>query len=432
MRATRAVAAFGLLACLFAGCTPQADPSEGTTTEPRSGSTTSDQPDADAAEVDPSTPLGWGPTVGDLEQAQEIVAAMSSEELAGQVIVGRYLGNDPAEVAAMLLEHHLAGISVTNGNVVDEAQVRAMTAALMQASLDDGRDFPPVLGVDQEGGYVSHLRGIATEFPAFDAAGAAIESQGATGREVVRQASYATGLELRELGFTWVFAPVADVTIGAADPTIGTRSASKDPAIAAEATAAAVRGFDAAGVVSTVKHFPGHGAATSDSHDTLPALDSSLAQLQEHDLPPFEAAIATHAPAVMLAHLDLSAIAPGVPSSLAPEVYELLREDLGFEGVAITDSLGMGAVAATFKPAVAALNAGADLLLMPVDTAETHRVVTKAIDDGEVSRERAEEAAARVVALQLWQQRAAAATPVPADVASLAQEAAAALTAAAY
>jgi beta-N-acetylhexosaminidase len=121
-----------------------------------------------------------------------------------------------------------------------------------------------------------------------------------------------------------------------------------------------------------------------------------------------------------------------VPSSLAPEVYELLREDLGFEGVAITDSLGMGAVAATFKPAVAALNAGADLLLMPVDTAETHRVVTKAIDDGEVSRERAEEAAARVVALQLWQQRAAAATPVPADVASLAQEAAAALTAAAY
>ena len=270
---------------------------------------------------------------------------MSSEQLAGQVIVGRYLGTDPTEVATMLREQHLAGISITNGNVVDEAQVREMTAALTQASLDDGRAYPPVLGVDQEGGYVSHLRGIATEFPAFDAAGAAISADGRVGREVVRQAAYATGLELRDLGFTWVFAPVADVTIGAADPTIGTRSASEDPAIAAKATAAAVRGFDAAGVVSTVKHFPGHGAATSDSHDTLPVLDSTLAEIEAHDLPPFEAAIATHAPAVMLSHLDLTAIAPGVPASLAPEVYDLLRDDLGFEGVAITDSLGMGAVA---------------------------------------------------------------------------------------
>ncbi|WP_308203860.1 glycoside hydrolase family 3 N-terminal domain-containing protein, partial [Frankia gtarii] len=133
--------------------------------------------------------------------------------------------------------------------------------------------YPPVLGVDQEGGYVSHLRGIATEFPAFDAAGVAISADGRSGREVVRQAAYATGLELRDLGFTWVFAPVADVTIGAADPTIGTRSASEDPAVAAKATAAAVRGFEAAGVVSTAKHFPGHGAATSDSHDTLPVLE---------------------------------------------------------------------------------------------------------------------------------------------------------------
>lgn len=383
-------------------------------------------------EADPDAPLGWGPTVGELEQAQSIVSEMTTEQLAGQVIVGRYLGTDPTEVATMLREQHLAGISITSGNVVDEAQVRAMTAALTQASLDDGRTYPPVLGVDQEGGYVSHLRGIATEFPAFDAAGAAIEADGQSGREIVREAAYATGLELRELGFTWVFAPVADVTIGAADPTIGTRSASEDPAIAAKATAAAVRGFDAAGMVSTVKHFPGHGAATSDSHDTLPVLESTFAEIQAHDLPPFEAAIATHAPAVMLSHLDLTAIAPGVPASLAPEVYDLLRDDLGFEGVAITDSLGMGAVAASFKPAVAALNAGADLLLMPVDTVETHRVVTKAVDEGEISRERIEEAAARVVALQLWQQRAAGQVPVPADVTTLAQDAAAALASAAY
>jgi beta-N-acetylhexosaminidase len=415
------------VACVLAGCTSQADP-PGTSADE---STTSSVDTSETA-LDPGTPLGWGPTVGELAKAQSIVADMSSEQLAGQVIVGRYHGTDPTEVASMLREHHLAGVSITNGNVVDETQVREMTAALTQASLDDGRTYPPVLGVDQEGGYVSHLRGIATEFPAFDAAGAAIETDGAKGREVVRQAAYATGLELRDLGFTWVFAPVADVTIGAADPTIGTRSASEDPAVAAKATAAAVRGFDAAGVVSTVKHFPGHGAATSDSHDTLPVLDSTLAEIEAHDLPPFEAAIASHAPAVMLSHLDLTAIAPGVPASLAPAVYDLLRDDLGFEGVAITDSLGMGAVASSFKPAVAALNAGADLLLMPVDTVETHRVMTRAINKGDIPRQRIEEAAARVVALQLWQQRAAARAPVPADLTTLMQDAVAALTAAAY
>ena len=423
----RAAVVLSVAACLFAGCTRQADAPGTGVGEPTSSS-------AGTGETlpDPGTPLGWGPTVGELEQAQAIVADMSSEQLAGQVIVGRYLGTDPAEVATMVREQHLAGVSITNGNVVDETQVREMTAALKQASLDDGRAYPPVVGVDQEGGYVSHLRGIATEFPAFDAAGAAIEADGATGREVVRQAAYATGLELRDLGFTWVFAPVADVTIGAADPTIGTRWASEDPAIAAKATAAAVRGFDAAGVVSTVKHFPGHGAATSDSHDTLPVLDSTLAEIEAHDLPPFEAAIATHAPAVMISHLDLTAIAPGVPASLAPAVYDLLRDDLGFEGVAITDSLGMGAVASSFKPAVAAIKAGADLLLMPVDTVETHRVVTKAIDEGDIPRERIEEAAARVIALQLWQQRAAAEAPVPADLPTVMQDAVSALLAAAY
>ena len=167
----------------------------------------------------------------------------------------------------------------------------------------------------------------------------------------MRQAALATGLELRDLGFTWVFAPVADVTIGAADPTIGARSAVEDPAVAAQAIGAAIKGYDDAGVVSTVKHFPGHGAATSDSHDTLPVLDSTLAEIEAHDLPPFESAIATHAPAVMLSHLDLTAIAPGVPASMAPEVYDLLRDDLGFEGVTITDSLGMGAVGGRPTPA---------------------------------------------------------------------------------
>jgi len=133
-----------------------------------------------------------------------------------------------------------------------------------------------------------------------------------------------------------------------------------------------------------------------------------------------------------MSHLDLTAIAPDMPASMAPEVYALLRDDLGFEGVTITDSLGMGAVAGRPTPALQALEAGADLLLMPVDTAATHRIVVDAINSGEVPRERVEEAAARVVALQMWQARIAAQRPVPVDVVERAQAASADLLSAAY
>jgi beta-N-acetylhexosaminidase len=355
---------------------------------------------------------------------------MTTEELAGQVIVGRYDGTDPAAPARLVRDHHLAGVCVTSTNVADEAQVRATAAAVGRAHAADGRDWPAVIGVDEEGGVVSHLRGVATEFPPFASAGVAV-AQGRQGERVVTEAARATSLELRDLGFTWVFAPVADVTIGAADPTIGTRSPSGDPALASRAVAAAVEGYDDAGLVSTTKHFPGHGGVTADSHETLPVLDSTLEQLRARDLRPFEAGVEAGAPAVMVAHLDVPALQPGTPSSQAPKVYDYLRDELGFEGVAITDSLGMGAALSRDYPAVRALQAGADLLLMPVDTARTHQLVVEAIQSGRVNRERAEEAAARVVAVQLWQQRVAADVPVPADVTARAQRAAASLAAAA-
>ncbi len=432
IRPRLAVIAAGVL--LVTGCaTPGSGPADTAPGASASSTTsTSGEPTATESPEDPDTPSSWGPSLGEIEEARDLVGTWTPEQLAGQVIVGRFHGTDPEEPAQMVRDLHLAGVSVTSANVVDTDQVLAMTAAVAEAAADDDRDFPPVIGVDQEGGYVSHLRGIATEFPHFESAGMAIASDARLGRRVTRAAALTTGLELRGLGFTWVFAPVADVTIGAADPTIGARSPSDDPAIASQAVGAAVKGYDDAGIVSTAKHFPGHGTATTDSHDTLPVVDSTSAEIEAHDLPPFEAAIAHHAPAVMMSHLDLTAIAPDVPASMAPEVYELLRDDLGFEGVAITDSLGMGAVGGRPTPALQALQAGADLLLMPVDTAATHRIVVDAINSGDVSRERVEEAASRVVALQMWQARIAAQRPVPVDVVERAQAASADLESAAY
>ncbi|GAA2099756.1 glycoside hydrolase family 3 N-terminal domain-containing protein [Nocardioides furvisabuli] len=437
IRPRLAAIATGVL--LVSGCavlSPTSDEAAPATSAPSSsapaGSTSSGAESGAEETEDPDAPTSWGPTVGELDAARELVSTWTPEQLAGGVIVGRFHGTDPAEPAQMVRDLHLAGVSVTGANVADLDQVQAMTAGIAQAAADDGRDFPPVIGVDQEGGYVSHLRGIATEFPHFASAGQAISADPEEGRRATRVAALTTALELRGLGFTWVFAPVADVTIGAADPTIGARSPSTDPEVAADAVASAIKGYDAAGIVSTVKHFPGHGTATSDSHDTLPVVDSPLGEIEAHDLPPFEAAIDEAAPAVMLSHLDLTAIAPGVPASMAPEVYDLLRDDLGFEGVAITDSLGMGAVGGRPTPALQALKAGADLLLMPVETATTHQIVTDAIIAGDVSRERVEEAAARVVALQVWQARVAAQRPVPADVVERARAASADLLSAAY
>lgn len=382
--------------------------------------------------LDPDEPLGWGPTAGELEEARALVSGWSSEQLAGQVIVGRYAGTDPEVPAQLVRDLHLAGVCVTADNVLDEAQVRATTAAVSEAVADSGRDFPAVIGVDEEGGTVAHLRGVATTFPAFAAAGSAIDNAGRRGRVAVKEAAYATGMELRDLGFTWVYAPVADVTIGAADVTIGSRSPSSDPDLAGAAVKQAVTGYDRSGTVSTTKHFPGHGGATADSHLTLPVLTDSLAELEARDLPPFAKAVEAGAPSVMIGHLDVQALAPGTPSSIAPETYEYLREELGFEGVAITDSLGMGAVAGIPALAVKALAAGADLLLMPADTRRTHATVTAALEDGTLDRARVEEAAARVVALQRWQARIAAERPVGADVEERAAAASAALSAAAY
>jgi len=414
--------------CLaLAGCS-STSPSDSASVGGSDGSGDSAETAPEATQ-DPDEPTSWGPTVGEVDEARQLVAGMSVEELAGQVIVGRYAGTDPAVPATMVRELHLAGVCVTSTNVTDDAQVRATTAAVSRAHAADGRDWPAVIGVDEEGGVVSHLRGIATEFPPFASAGAAV-AQGRPGERVVTDAARATSLELRDLGFTWVFAPVADVTIGAADPTIGSRSPSGDPALASRAVAAAVEGYHAAGLVSTTKHFPGHGGVTDDSHETLPVLDASLPQLRQRDLRPFEAAVEAGAPAVMMAHLDVRSLQPGMPSSQAPKVYRYLREELGFEGLVITDSLGMGAALSRDYPAVRALDAGADLLLMPVDTAKTHQLVVEAVEDGRVTRQRIEDAATRVIALQRWQQRVADEVPVPADVVERAQRAAASLAAA--
>lgn len=379
-----------------------------------------------SASLDPAAPTGWGPTAGELAEARATVADWSDEQLAGQVIVGRWHGTDPEAAAELVRDLHLAGLSMQSENVVDAEQVRATNAAVAEAVADSGRAFPPVIGVDQEGGVVAHLAGIASEYPSWAHAGRALEGDPESAPALLREAATAQGLELRGLGFTWVWAPVADVSDGS-DPTIGSRSPSEDPRLAAQATTESVTGFNAAGIVSTTKHFPGHGGVDGDSHDELPRLGSTLRELRAHDLVPFAAAVEAQAPSVMMSHLDVTAVQPGVPATLAEQVYGLLEDEIGFEGVVVTDSLGMGAVMGQKRLAVRALLAGADLLLMPAEPRVAHAALVEALGSGDLPRERVEDAAATVVAMQLWQARVAASVVVPEDATARAEDAAEAL-----
>ncbi len=409
---TRALRAATLAACgvVLAACATAQSVQPAATLDASSGA-----PGASARSAsDPAAPTGWGPTVGELAAAQELVRNWTPAQLAGQVIVGRWQGTDPAEAARLVADLDLAGVQLTGTNIVDADQVRAVTTAVTAASAATGRDFPPVIAVDQEGGEVAHLAGVAVDLPPFSVAGRAVVAPSG-GEGTVQSAMSAVALELRSLGFTWVFAPDADVAADDGSTFIGDRAASGDAATASRAVAAAVNGYTSAGMACTLKHFPGHGGTSDDSHQVLPRIDASLTELQARELLPFQAGIAAGAPGVMVGHLDVGALESGVASSMSAPTYRLLRDQLHFNGVAITDSLGMGAVMERSSPAVDALKAGADLLLMPADTRLAHAQVTAAIASGEVGRAQVEQAAARVVALQHWQQRAAAAAPVPAD-----------------
>ncbi|KAE8762679.1 glycoside hydrolase family 3 N-terminal domain-containing protein [Georgenia thermotolerans] len=368
----------------------------------------------------------WGPGPEEVAAATRAAAAMSPEEVAGQVIVGRLHGTDPREAADLVSELHLAGVMITGSSVASLEQVRALSAGVHAAVAADGRDWPGLVSTDNEGGAVQRMSGADgpwTTFPPFAVAGRAPA-------DVVTTAYAAMARELRASGLTVDWAPVADVTVPDQDVTIGSRSAGTDPARVSGTVVAAMEGFLDGAVLPAVKHFPGHGALTTDSHEALPVQDATAAELRAHDLPPFRAAVDAGVPMVMLGHVDVTAWDPGVPASVSPAAYRVLREDLGFSGVAVTDSLGMGALGAVGGPgevAVAALEAGADLLLNPADNAAAQAAVVAAIKDGTLDRARVDEAAGRVIALLRHQDAlAAAAGPVgPEDVGGAAPAAAA-------
>ncbi len=362
-------------------------------------------PGAGGGERPGPPPAGLGlPSDAELAAARADVAKLSTRALAGQVIVAQYPGTRAAEVSYLMRDIGLGGVIVMGDNVPSPPSSRvksleAASSAARTAMSRTGRHWPPLVAVDQEGGIVTRVHAPLTQFPAPMALGA-------TGSEdLARRVALASGRELRSLGFTMVFAPTADVTDGT-DAVIGTRALGSDPGEVGRLATAMVRGYSDAGLVPVVKHFPGHGRLGTDSHADRPTLAGAIEELEGDlgggDLAPFRAAIEAGAPAVMAGHIVTSGIDPEAPASLSFTLLtEVLRDRYGFRGVVVTDSLGMGAITRYVSArdvGARAVAAGADVVLMPTDPIAARDGIVAAVNAGTLSRERLEDASARMVA----------------------------------
>lgn len=288
--------------------------------------------------------------------------------------------------------------------------VRRLTADLQRALADDA---PALIGVDQEGGAVARLHDGVVALPSMMAVGAAGDV------ELSRRAGSRLGADLRDLGINLDFAPVLDLALEANNTVIGTRAFGSEPHRVSTLALAFARGLRESGIISVGKHFPGHGATAVDSHVALPQIDVDEATLRGRDLIPFADAVAAKIPALMTAHVVVRALDPDAPATFSkPILTNLLREQLGFEGVLFSDCLEMAAAGDDVAArAPRALAAGVDCLLIShrIEVAEAAITsVARAVESGALSVERLGQAADRMRRLRASIARAAA-TPYESD-----------------
>ena len=322
---------------------------------------------------------------------------VKTPDLLGQMFMVDFTGLEPiAEVERLIADDGVGGVILFDKNISAPRQVAALTNSLQEIARAAGR--PPLLiGVDQEGGPVARLRMGATHFPSAMAFGAA------RSEALVASAAGITARELRALGLHMNMAPVLDVNNNPANPVIGVRSYGEDPALVARLGTAAIRAMQASGVLATAKHFPGHGDTSQDSHVTLPVVPHAQKRLDAVELLPFRAAIRIGVAAVMTAHVVFKALDPDRPATLSPAVLGFLRNDLGFGGLIVTDSMGMRAITDRFprgEAAVQAVLAGADLILAlgPIDAQrEALAAVRRAVAAGQVPVDRVAASTERVL-----------------------------------
>lgn len=366
-------------------------------------------------------------------EAEKIVSEMTLDEKIGQMLMPDFRQWKQAgesevqdftemneEVAEIIDEFDLGGVILFAQNVKTTEQTAKLTHDLQQVAInDEDGNLPLLTTIDQEGGIVTRL-GTGTNFPGNMAIGATKNEQ----------SSYDTGSvigkELNSLGINVNFAPSVDVNNNPLNPVIGLRSFSSNPDLVAKLGVKMIEGIQSNGVAAAAKHFPGHGDTATDSHYGLPKVDKSLEELKKVELKPFQAAIDNGVDMIMTAHIQFpqiekdtyTSIKDGqeiqIPATLSDDILTgLLREDMNFDGVIITDALNMAAIAENFgevETVKMAFEAGVDIALMPTilrskaDVPKLRAIVDgvkEAVENGEISEEKINESATRVVKLKI-------------------------------
>lgn len=331
------------------------------------------------------------------------LAGLTPAQKAGQVMMIGFDGVSMIpELAAVMADLHVGGVVIFERNADSPAALARLTSDLQAAAQANG-DPPLLIAIDQEGGRVARLREARgfTEFPSAMAVGATGDPENA------RRMARAMAAELKALGINIDLAPDLDVNNNPDNPVIGARSFGSDPAAVAAFGVAFAEGLHAGGVMAVGKHFPGHGDAGVDSHVALPSNPHERGRLDAVEFVPFRAALAAGIPGIMSAHITFPAIDPGsgLAATLSPKVLTgLLRNEMGYDGLIFTDSLEMGALAASGYPAplaaATALAAGADVLVFNHGHErhrQAHALILDQIERGQLAAERVDASVRRVL-----------------------------------
>lgn len=328
-----------------------------------------------------------------------MIAEMTIEEKVGQLIMVGFDGTHTNEaIETHIRERYVGGIVLFSRNIQSPKQTAELTNQLQRLAESTVHRIPLFIGIDQEGGWVIRLKEGATVLPGNMALGAT----GST--ELAERAGEITAVELAAVGVNLNFAPVMDVNNNPQNPVIDRRSFGGSPELVSRLGVAYIHGLQRNGVLGTAKHFPGHGDTTVDSHFDLPTVNHNRERLHALELHPFRAAIDADVAAIMTAHIVYPAFDPDRPATLSPTVLtDLLRDELGYDGLLITDDMEMKAIDDRYRSgeaAVMAVEAGADIVMVlwsPTKQIEVFDALLSAVKSGRISQTRLNQSVERIL-----------------------------------
>ena len=339
-------------------------------------------------------------------QARALMRGMTLEEMVYQLFIvepealtGEKRTTALSDTEAYFARYPVGGVVLFGQNIVSEEQLSALTAAI-RADAERAGVYAPFIAVDEEGGTVSRV-GNKLGYSLAQSP----QLIGQAGDEAAaREAGLHIAAYLRPLGINLNFAPVADVLV-ADGPEIGSRSYGSDAQAVSALAAAMAEGLRMGGIIPCYKHFPGHGSVSGNTHTGTASTRRTLLEMRETEWVPFAAGINQDIEMIMVSHLVAKGLGDTEPASLSQAVIgRLLREELGYDGVVVTDALRMSAITAEYKPgtaAVRALQAGADVLLLPSSLPAATQAIIKAVEEGTLTQARIEKSVERILALKI-------------------------------